>query len=84
MLPPDLEERFRRLYAAIGETFSRDPDDYVRVTERKVGKLTTHRVTFDGGRSPEQLKNDGGVSGHGPGPLYIGFGRTAHCSNAFY
>lgn len=58
MLPPELEERFRRVYAAVGETFSRNPDDYVRVTEQKVGTQTTATITFDGGRSKEQLKND--------------------------
>lgn len=58
MLPLELEERFRRVYAAIGEAFSRNPDDYVRVTEQRVGNQIAARITFDGGRSKEQLKND--------------------------
>lgn len=61
-LPPELEERFRRVYAAIGETSSREPERYVRVggfpATFLAGAGTIARITFDGGRSKVQLKND--------------------------
>lgn len=59
MLSRELEERFRRVYAAIGEVYSRKPDQFVRVHEIPAERgMKVVRVTFVGDRSQEQLKND--------------------------
>jgi len=59
MLSPELEERFRRVYAAVGEIYSREPDEYVRVDEIPAAPgFQVARIRFDGGRSQAQLKND--------------------------
>jgi hypothetical protein len=59
MLSPELEERFRRVYAAVGEAYSREPDQYVRVGEIPAARgFQIARIRFDGGRSRAQLKND--------------------------
>lgn len=59
MLSPELEERFRCVYAAIGEVYSREPDEFVQVGQIPAERgLQVVRITFDGGRSQAQLKND--------------------------
>jgi hypothetical protein len=50
----DLTQRLERVYAAIGETMTREPEKLQPSITREPGVI---RISFDGGLSPAQLEN---------------------------
>lgn len=52
-----LNERIRRIYAAIGEAFTTDPNEFKSVTFHVGGDTFATRMDFRAGLSTEQLQN---------------------------